>query len=64
MQAREGSGNAEEGGLFHDTRLVSPRTENQSNIPEGRISPEYRKEISYRRNPTDTDEKRGTTEQA
>jgi hypothetical protein len=39
MHMRKGCGNAETGGLFHDTRFASPGIEHQSNIAEDRTSP-------------------------
>jgi hypothetical protein len=52
MQMREGSGNAENGGLFHDTRFASSGSEHQSNIAEDRTSPEHGTETHHSTNIT------------
>ena len=52
MHKREGSGNAENGGLFHDTRFASPWIEHQSNIQEDRTSPEHGTETNHSTNIT------------
>jgi len=52
MHKREGSGNAENGELFHDTRFASPGIEHQSNIPEDWTSPEHGTETNYSTNLT------------
>ena len=41
MQVREGIGDAENGGLFHDMGFVPPRAEYQPDIQKDRISSEH-----------------------